>query len=262
MSLLAELVEGSLDSGYRRAAEQGPRPRRPGRVVPVLVVLGLLTGAAVVQVRARARDRSGQAALVREVERSTAASAALERQLRTLRGQLAAEQAAALAGTSPGRATTDTLHDLEVQAGTVPVEGPGLQVRLDDAPERADAAVVQRGGTAGSGRVLDRDLQDAVNGLWAAGAEAVSVNDQRLTSLTSIRAAGEAVLVDFRPLRSPYLLRAVGPAGELGARFAAGAAGRRLATYPARYGIAVHVSPADRLVLPAAGVPELPEVRR
>lgn len=262
MSLLAELVEGSLDGGYRSAAEQGARPRRPGRVVPVLVVLGLLTGAAVVQVRARARDRDAHAALVGEVERSTATSGALEQQVRTLRAQLAADQAAALGATPPGRATAGALGDLGLQAGTVAVEGPGLLVRLDDAPESGDTEVAQRGGAAGAGRVLDRDLQDALNGLWAAGAEAVSVNDQRVTSLTSVRAAGEAVLVDFRPLRSPYLLRAVGPPGDLRARFAAGATGRRLATYPARYGIAVHVSAADRLVLPAAGVPELPEVVR
>ena len=48
--------------------------------------------------------------------------------------------------------------------------------------------------------MLDRDLQVIVNGLWAAGAEAIAVNGQRLTACSAIRSAGEAILVDFRPL--------------------------------------------------------------
>ena len=114
-----------------------------------------------------------------------------------------------------------------------------------------------RGGQAASGRVLDRDLQDAVNGLWAAGAEAVSVNGLRLNALTAIRSAGEAVLVDFRPLSPPYVLRAVGDAAGLERAFQTGEAGRRLATYPGLYGIAVGVRRARALELPAARLPDL-----
>ena len=62
----------------------------------------------------------------------------------------------------------------------------------------------------GDGRVYDRDLQDVVNALWLAGAEAMSINGQRLTAATAIRSAGEAILVNSRPLSPPSLVHAIG----------------------------------------------------
>ena len=94
----------------------------------------------------------------------------------------------------------DVDERLGLASGTLPVEGPGLVVRLDDAPPDDAVEDPLRGGTPVDGRVQDRDLQDLVNGLWAAGAEAISINDVRLTALTAIRSAGDAVLVDFRLL--------------------------------------------------------------
>jgi uncharacterized protein YlxW (UPF0749 family) len=79
--------------------------------------------------------------------------------------------------------------------------GPGLRVTIDDAPG------------AGSGslnRVLDRDLQLIVNALWKMGATGIAINGQRLTGVTAIRAAGEAILVDYRPLVPPYAIEAIG----------------------------------------------------
>ena len=83
-------------------------------------------------------------------------------------------------------------------------------VRLADAPAPIDPTTGRVSGGDVS-RVLDVDLQSVVNGLWAGGAEAVAVNGQRLTALTTIRAAGSAILVDFRPVTSPYEVSAIGP---------------------------------------------------
>ena len=47
--------------------------------------------------------------------------------------------------------------------------------------------------------MIAQDLQIVVNGLWDAGAEAISVNGQRLTSKSAIRFAGQAILVNYRP---------------------------------------------------------------
>lgn len=52
----------------------------------------------------------------------------------------------------------------------------------------------------GRDRVLDMDLQILTDGLWQAGAEAISVNGHRLSALTAIRGAGEAITVDNRSL--------------------------------------------------------------
>ena len=100
--------------------------------------------------------------------------------------------------------------------GTVAVTGPGMLVEVDDAPA---------GGTDARDRVLDIDLQILANGLWQAGAEAVAINGHRLSSLTAIRSAGDAITVDFRSLTRPYRVEAIGDPRTLPARFAETAAG-------------------------------------
>jgi uncharacterized protein YlxW (UPF0749 family) len=130
-------------------------------------------------------------------------------------------------------------------------------VTLDDAPVSNSSTATDRGGQAGDGRIYDRDLQAVVNALWAAGAEAISVNDQRVTSQTAIRSAGEAVLVDLRPLSPPYLLRAVGDVNVLQPAFVDSATARRFQTWTSLYGLGFDVRRSGELRLPAAGSPDL-----
>ena len=73
-----------------------------------------------------------------------------------------------------------------------------------------DGGPRESSGFSDTGRVRDRDMQRVVNGLWESGAEAISVNGQRLTALSAIRAAGDAILVDNKPLVPPYTVLAVG----------------------------------------------------
>jgi hypothetical protein len=108
-----------------------------------------------------------------------------------------------------------------------------------------------------NGRLRDRDLQSLVNGLWAAGAEAVAVDGQRLAPTTTIRAAGEAILVDLRPVQSPYTIEAIGNPGTLLPRFADSDAARRYQSYTGLYGIQFTVQRAAELRLRAATGPEL-----
>jgi uncharacterized protein YlxW (UPF0749 family) len=165
-------------------------------------------------------------------------------------------QDAALRASDNGAAVARQLADLQVATGIGPVTGPGLVVRLDDAASTDDADA-DRGGQVSAGRVLDHDLQDAANGLWAAGAEALAINGVRLSSLTAIRSAGEAILVDFLPLTPPYTLRAIGDPGDLEAAFADGAAGRRLATLASAYGLELVIKRTDEQTLPGSGEPSL-----
>ena len=96
------------------------------------------------------------------------------------------------------------------------------------------------------------DLQNVANALWAAGAEAIAINGQRLTATSTIRAAGNAILVDFRPVTSPYEVSAIGPGryGDDGSTTVRGAACcgevARSTAWVSRYG------QADGLTLPAA----------
>ena len=95
--------------------------------------------------------------------------------------------------------------DLALQAGTVALEGRGLTVRLQDSDREPPSDR-----DAGAFRIHDADLQLVVNALFAAGAEAVAVNDSRLVATTPIRAAGDTIVVNFRPLSPPYRVAAIG----------------------------------------------------
>lgn len=266
MSLLVDMMRDAQDPAYgdaRRRAPAAPaggdRPRGRAAVgAAVLVVVGLVTGTAIADVRgdstasARTRDQ-----LAQEVGTRTQESDALAAQVARLRSEVADRRDAALARDTQGRASATLLEGLELASAAVAVTGPGVVVVLDDRPSDQDPAALPRGGEPGDGRVLDRDLQALVNGLWAAGAEAVSVNDLRLTARTAIRSAGEAVLVDFRPISPPYVVRAIGEPGRLEPAFVDGEAGRRLTTFASLYGLRLEVSGEDRLELPAGTVAEL-----
>ena len=129
-------------------------------------------------------------------------------------------------------------------AGLTPVTGPALVVTLDD----ADPADVR--GDPDLGRVLDIDLQSTVNGLFEAGAEAVDVNGQRITAVTAIRAAGDAILVNFRPLARPYVVTAIGAPGDLRAVFLRTQAGHGLVDLEDSYGVRVDMSDAASATVP------------
>ena len=143
---------------------------------------------------------------------------------------------------------------MSVATGASPVTGPGLEVVLNDAAgaETGRPAATRGRQSGNESRVLDVDLQHAANGLWAAGAEAIAINGQRLTGLSAIRTAGSAIMVDFRPLSPPYTLQAIGDPKSMAAKFADGADGRYLFALKSQYGIGFTTNTKDKLSLPAA----------
>jgi uncharacterized protein YlxW (UPF0749 family) len=103
---------------------------------------------------------------------------------------------------------------------------------------------------------LYSDLQKVANALWAAGAEAVAVNGQRLTATSTIRQAGEAILVDYRPVTGPYEVTAIGP-GSMRDRFEGSRAAALMRDVQRTTGLSFGVKDADDLTLPAAPEPRL-----
>ena len=277
MSLLIDMMSNTLDASYadaaRRRAERlaAPPPAsapddprngrrwrpRPVAVLLLLVLLGGVTGTAARQVRhGDSSARTARLQLLADVRQQTRSTDDLGRHTELLRSAVAALQDTALGDTVAARQVAGNLRTLGVVTGALPVRGPGVVLTLDDAPTTADGAAV-RGGTVAPGRVQDRDLQDVVNGLWAAGAEAVTVNGLRLTALTAIRSAGEAILVDFRPLSPPYVVQAVGDRNGLQAGFGSGPAGGRLASLASLLHLPYSIRGADDLKLPATNLPDL-----
>jgi uncharacterized protein YlxW (UPF0749 family) len=261
--MLDQVIRDALDAGYAEAAARSPAPEEAGQRRrwrgPVLVALVLagLAFAVVALVIEQRQDAPAAAeartALVQRIEDATVTTDELHAALSQLRAEVEEIRTAILDATGTGRSLVDQLVALGVSTGTVAVSGPGVQVLLDDAAEGDVPPDVDQELT----RVLDRDLQLAVNGLWAAGAEAIAVNGQRLTALTAIRSAGDAILVNYRPLTRPYIIEAIGSPSAMAVDFADGEAGRTLRTLHDTYGIQFTVEDVDDLELAAAVVAPL-----
>jgi uncharacterized protein YlxW (UPF0749 family) len=251
MALLRELVNDDAAQEYAEAHRRhaGSRPSTGSKALLLLCVAlasGLLV-TALVQNRAVAPEKE----LAREqlVQRAQAAQAEVERletEVEQTREELAAAQEVLLSQSAEGNALAERIARLEAQAGYTDVVGPGLVVTLDNAPG-SDPADPED-----PGRVLDQDVVQAVNGLWLSGAEAVAVNGVRLTSTTAIRAAGQAVLVDFRPLVPPYRIEGIGDPAAMAQAFGASASALELAQVAEQYGIRVTTEQAQSLALPAS----------
>ena len=109
-----------------------------------------------------------------------------------------------------------------------------------------------RGNT--DGFITDNDLQILVNGLWYAGAEAISVNGHRLGALSSIRSAGGAINVNYKDIGPPYVVVALGDSETLAQRFADNPAGHYWDERRKNAGVQFGVTPSTDLTVPAAPV--------
>ncbi|MFD1831167.1 DUF881 domain-containing protein [Streptomyces desertarenae] len=260
MSLLTNVMEHSLDDGYAEAAARRgaegrsgmPRTLRAKLVLAaglVLVALVVTLGAAQARFEAPTEARERQE-LVDRIQDGSRDADDLQRSVDGLREEVGTMQREALQEHGG-----DSGEVVALLAGAVPVEGPGIELVVDDAEDSGpgEGSGPRRStGFADTGRVRDRDLQRVVNGLWESGAEAISVNGQRLTALSAIRAAGDAILVDNKPLVPPYTLLAVGDGERLSSRFRSSGDGRYLEVLRENYDIRTSISVEDRVQLPAA----------
>jgi uncharacterized protein YlxW (UPF0749 family) len=260
MSLRNDAMYHSLDDGYAQAAARRGDEGRSGmpRTVRaklwlgaglVLAALVVTLGAAQARVSAPELAKERQE-LIARIDDGDRRADSLQHSVDKLRKDVEARQRKALEKHGGGEAEVAGLL-----SGALPVHGPGIKLVVDDAKDTQDSdsgGPRQSSGFSDNGRVRDRDLQRVVNGLWESGAEAVSVNGQRLTSLSAIRAAGDAILVDNKPLVPPYTLLAVGPGKKLSTTFQDSADGQYLQVLQENYGVRTSISTQDEVRLPAA----------
>src|ERR1700738_3156366 len=164
-----------------RSAERAARAQRLIVVSLIAIALGFLL---VVQLRSQAAVARTLAA---QDDTSGAALAQQEAQLR----------AALTTGGADAQAIQKELTTLRVVNGEVPVHGPGLQIRID-------------------GTIMDFELQDALNNLRNAGAEAIALNGQRIISSTSVQSRGNTLLINGHAVSSPLSLLVIGDPELLG----------------------------------------------
>ncbi|WP_079086486.1 DUF881 domain-containing protein [Streptomyces silvensis] len=259
MSLLTTVMDHSLDEGYAEAAARKKDSGTTGVPKPLRAKLGLAAGlvlAALVVTVGAAQARVEAPVLAKErselidrVESATADADDLEDEVDDLRGDVSARQRAALEKHGGSRAELVSLL-----SGATAVHGPGVKLVVDDKKEadQGGGGPRESAGFSDTGRVRDRDMQRVVNGLWESGAEAIAINDQRLTALSAIRAAGDAILVDNRPLVPPYTVLAVGDGQKLSTRFQNSRDGQYLHSLQENFGIRTSISAVDDARLPAA----------
>ena len=243
MSLLNELLLNPLDAAYREeTAHPGASSRSPFSRIMVLllaVVCGLGTVVAVKSLRTPNAQGVNIADTLREqvVGRQDQIDA-LEEEIAALNAQIRA-----ISHSAPG--TDQPSPELELVNATVPVTGTGTTITLSDAQ---DSAVED---ASRNSRVRDSDIRLVVNALWQAGAEAISVNDQRLGPGTTVRTAGDTILVALDPVSSPYTIRALGDPDALTAAVSSGTTGDYLSTQTSTFGIGLDVRKSDSITMDA-----------
>ncbi|MDN5892644.1 MAG: DUF881 domain-containing protein [Nocardioides sp.] len=255
--LLNRITADSLDGDYqhvadRRAATGEPAvqhsPRRTAALVAVL--FGLMIIIAVVQTsRNAATTEEGRQALIRQI---TSARSDLRSEQERI-GDLRAENADLIVTDSQLTATENgvigKLLETRGVAGFAPVTGPGVRIKAGDSLDGSS-----------DGRIRDEDLAVLVDGLWAAGAEAISINGQRLTSVTGIRSAASAILVNSRPLKPPYTVLAIGNPNTMQSLFAETSGGVEWMSLKSAFGFEFEMVNDDNLSLPASRRPQLRSV--
>ncbi len=255
--LLIELVTHPLDPGYAATAQRrGPDapPRRHDR--PAVAAGCLLIGFVLVLAYVHTHRSAPETAkvhdsLVARVRTAQHGANDLGTRVRQLQEQLTDAQEQALPKSG---AIAQQLDRAKLEAGQIAVSGPGLTVTLREPRKSATTAPPGRGGTTpiGTTNILtDRDVRSVVNELWRDGAEAIAVNNVRLTPSSAIRFAGEAVLVDFQPITSPYRIRALGNSDDLSTAFAQSTVASRYQTLIGVDGIGFTFADSGHLTLPA-----------
>ncbi len=95
-------------------------------------------------------------------------------------------------------------------AGLTDVNGPGIVITLADSTEP-----VKQGESNDPYIVHDSDLRSVITELWAAGAEAISINGERLVANSAVRCVGSTIMINNKRCASPFVINAVGNAGSL-----------------------------------------------
>jgi uncharacterized protein YlxW (UPF0749 family) len=116
-----------------------------------------------------------------------------------------------------GQGTTATVRDLNgrleqarIAAGLIPLTGTGLVLQLGDS-----TMAVPADANEADYLVSARDIRTVIEELWLAGAEAIAVNGERVTTSTGVLDIGHSILVNSAYLAPPYQISAIGPSDLL-----------------------------------------------
>lgn len=216
-------------------------------VVLVCLIAGVLLGTA--RAYSQGEDISNRSvdlsAVVQDAEKRVVAADALAADLQS---QI---DAAAVGDVSPQvEAARAAVSALEPAAGLVPVVGPGLQVSMSDAPRDADGNYPE-GVDPDDLVVHQQDVQSVVNALWAGGAEAMMIMDQRVLTTSAVRCIGNTLLLQGRTYSPPFVVTAIGDTAGMSAALDKEPGVQLLLQYVEKFKLGYDVKVVDPVELPA-----------
>ncbi len=134
-----------------------------------------------------------------------------QRRIAELQKELDKVNSAAPSDTLRVKLLAKQLAQAQFLAGLTDVKGPGIVVTLNDSKIPMPAGMPPGAlGATPPNIIHDTDIGQVVNELKAAGAEAISVNEQRLVAVSPIRCAGPTIFVNNTPQTPPYVIKVIG----------------------------------------------------
>ncbi|WP_161522278.1 DUF881 domain-containing protein [Bifidobacterium xylocopae] len=253
LRLIDDLTNRPMDPLFEDARLM-PRPTRSAlsvwasRIVVFIICAAVGIGVtSVVQVLHKDPRQKVREKLISQIQEVSSRSDTLSGQISGLQGQI--DHLSAQVGAADAR-RSGSVDD--ILNGSAAVRGPGVILVVSDPLNGQDSR-----DKPGQVRVVtDTDLQWFVSRLWSAGAEAIAINGRRIGTQTSIRLAGQTVLVGTDSVQSPYRIEAIGDAGTLSDQFKR-ADQRDYLNGLRKASITLQVSSSRDIRLNAVGVPEL-----
>jgi uncharacterized protein YlxW (UPF0749 family) len=170
----------------------------------------------------------------------------LKARILELRSSIQSSEQAGQGSAELVRQLNDDLQQARIAAGLIPLTGTGIVLQLEDSVEPVAPGADQADYLVGA-----RDLRSVVEELWAAGAEAIAVNGERITPTTAIIDVGPSILVNAAYLAGPYQVTALGPE-DLYPRLGASAGFVDLIRTRAQgFGIRVSIAEPESVDIPA-----------
>ena len=184
------------------------------RVIVFIICIAVgFSGSIIVQILHTDPRKEIRSSLAKELTQQTKHLNTLNSEVSSLRVKVE-NQSKKLSNTTKD----DTLTYDEMASGTIPVNGPGITLTSANplaANRDTTSGSLPRESSSNIRVVTDGDLQVFIQILWQAGAEAISINGYRLGVQTSVRTAGQTILVGVNQVQSPYKIQAIGDASAL-----------------------------------------------
>ena len=231
------------------SAERGPEQRplaRAAFVATVALLAGILTVAARAEPESSSPRTGRRVELVELIREEQRRSRELEARVDELSSEVAQFETLTARGKQRLARVQAQIDEILAPAGFTGVRGPGIVAVLTDSSLEDSPT-----GNLNDLVVHEQDLQAVINALWAGGAEAVSVNGQRILATTAIRCVGNTLLLHGTVYSPPYVIAAIGDDVALQAELDRDIAVERFRTAAREFKVGFSVTINPELEVPA-----------